>query len=158
MGRCKEVDDKEYNAIKAAGRKMAAGEKLEYDDLKALGADKVPPLLAAEEKPWCPLTEALRLTTGPRQEAYGHPKVNFANIAEGWNVILKNEGDKRITPEQVALCMIWTKVCREINQPAFDNEVDIAGYVNTLHMIKERHQFYSACAETTMDYLKEPMP
>ena len=82
----------------------------------------------------CPLTEALHLTTGPRQEAYGHPAINFANIAMGWTVILNTA----VLPQQVALCMIWTKVCRETNMPAFDNEVDIAGYVNTLHMIKER--------------------
>jgi len=92
----------------------------------------------SEVMPQCPLMQALHLTTGPRQEAYGHPTTNFTNIARGWDVILKQEGGMAITPQQVALCMIWTKVCRETNMPAFDNEVDIAGYVNTLHMIKER--------------------
>lgn len=87
--------------------------------------------------PACPLTEALRLTTGPRREAYGHPKDNFRDIARGWEVILKLGP---ITPEQIALCMIWTKVCRETHRPDFDNEVDIAGYVNTLHMIKEKEK------------------
>ena len=84
-----------------------------------------------------PLTEALRLTSGPRQEAYGHPKENFRNIATGWNVIL-DIGDRYVTAELVSLMMIWLKICRESNKPDFDNLVDMAGYVNTLHMVKEK--------------------
>ncbi len=80
-----------------------------------------------------PLIVALNLTKGPRQEAYGHPWDNFRDIAAGWSVIFKQD----IKPEQVALAMIWTKICRENTTPQFDNEVDIAGYVNTLNMVKQ---------------------
>lgn len=80
-----------------------------------------------------PLTEALALTSGPRQESYGHPYDNFTNIATGWSTLLGIP----VSPEQVSLCMLWLKMCRENHKPDFDNLVDMAGYTNTLHMIKE---------------------
>lgn len=81
-----------------------------------------------------PLEQALELTTGARQHSYGHPADNFANIAAGWSAIF----NRTVTPEQVSLCMIWLKICRELHKPDLDNLVDMAGYVNTLHMIKTR--------------------
>ena len=80
-----------------------------------------------------PLLKALELTKGDRQKAYGHPSINFSNIAVGWSVIF----GIRVTPEMVALANIWTKICRETHSPKPDNVVDIAGYANTLYMVKK---------------------
>lgn len=79
------------------------------------------------------LTEAYDLVHGPRQADYDHPRVNFQAIADGWTVIF----GEPVTPQQVALAMIWTKVCRELHRPKRDNRVDIAGYAETLDMVEE---------------------
>ena len=42
-----------------------------------------------------------------------------------WSVYL----NKKVTPKDVALCMVLFKICREMGQPKLDNLVDAAGYV-----------------------------
>ena len=84
------------------------------------------------------LTEAEALINGDRQEAYGHPAENFKDIATGWDVILKGEGP--ITPKQIALCMTWTKMCRETNKPQRDNIVDGVGYLGTVELIEDYNE------------------
>lgn len=79
------------------------------------------------------LQEAEELVHGDRAKAYGHPSVNFKNIADGWSVIL----GIKVTPEQVALCMCWTKIARHVHSPKRDNLVDLAGYAATIEMLKE---------------------
>lgn len=83
-----------------------------------------------------PLVEAIRLTTGDRRDAYGHPRENFADIADGWNTLVRREGGT-ITPRGTARMMIWLKLVRDANRPGEDNLVDIAGYVNTAAMLEE---------------------
>jgi hypothetical protein len=77
------------------------------------------------------LKEALKIVDGPRQKSYGHPKLNYERTAKIWSVILKTE----IRPEQVALCMIGTKLAREVQTHKRDNLIDIAGYAEVLDRI-----------------------
>jgi hypothetical protein len=77
--------------------------------------------------------EALAAVTGPRQRDYAHPKVNFQRIADLWSPIL----GVKVTPEQVALCMIQVKVGRLMNRYTRDSVVDILGYALTLDACRE---------------------
>jgi hypothetical protein len=71
------------------------------------------------------LYRAAELITGDRQDDYGSIQENFANIADGWSIILGVD----VNPYQVALCMDWLKTARLINQPTHeDSWVDKAGY------------------------------
>jgi hypothetical protein len=81
-----------------------------------------------------PLEEALRLTTGDRQNSYGHPLQDFTRTAELWTALLSLQR-RPITPEEVALCMVMLKASREMNKHKRDNLVDMAGYVNCLDML-----------------------
>ena len=78
-------------------------------------------------------TEAVSLVTGPRQRDYAHPQINFQRIADLWTPILGT----RVTPQQVALCMIQVKVAREMNRHTRDNLVDLIGYTLTLDACME---------------------
>ena len=77
--------------------------------------------------------DAVQAVTGPRQRDYAHPKVNFQRIADLWAVVLET----RVTPEQVALCMIQVKIAREMNRHVRDSLVDIIGYTLTLDACQE---------------------
>jgi len=79
------------------------------------------------------LEEAKRIVHGERGENYGHPFEDFSRTAKIWSAIL----DIKVTPEQVALCMVGVKISREINRPKRDNIVDGAGYFETLDMVKK---------------------
>lgn len=78
-------------------------------------------------------TEACELVTGPRQQAYAHPSVNFGRIAKGWEMIL----GQPVTAEQVGLCMVVVKLAREINAHSRDNLVDAIGYLLTTDACRE---------------------
>jgi hypothetical protein len=80
------------------------------------------------------LTEAQQIINGDRRNDYGHPLDNFTNIAAGWAVILGTE----VTPEQVALCMAWSKIARQTHRPKRDNLVDACGYLGNIEMIEQR--------------------
>lgn len=93
------------------------------------------------------LEEAQRLVHGDRQQDYGHPASDFTRTGVFWTEALKGklkEGET-IGPEDVALCMVFVKLSREINRPKRDNRVDGAGYLETLDMVKN------------MDYLQVGM-
>jgi 5'-nucleotidase len=79
--------------------------------------------------------EAQRLVHGPRGADYGHPIDDFGRTGKMWGAIL---GTEPVPPDKVALCMIAVKVSREVNAPKRDNRVDIAGYAETLQMVRER--------------------
>lgn len=79
------------------------------------------------------LDEAAKLTSADRNEAYGHPKQNFSDIAKAWEMVLKTH----VTPEQVGLCMILVKVARQAHRSKRDNIVDIAGFARTIEMLGE---------------------
>ena len=74
----------------------------------------------------------------PLQEAMDRkfckdPSDTTKDIAKGWSVILGRE----LPPELIPLCLMWVDICREVYQPAFENEVAIASLVKTLHAIKQ---------------------
>ena len=70
------------------------------------------------------LVEALKLTSGDRQNQYGAPDQDFARTAKMWS------GYKGIefTTEDVACFMIMIKMSRNTHQSKRDNWVDMAGY------------------------------
>ena len=71
------------------------------------------------------LEEAKRLITEDRNKAYGEPKENHERIARGWSLIF----NFHVTAHQVALAMMWLKICRLIVTPDHrDSHVDICGY------------------------------
>jgi hypothetical protein len=73
------------------------------------------------------------LTSEDRIKDYGHPADNFADIAAMWSVILR----ANITPTQVGLCNVATKICRHLNKEKRDNLIDMAGYAKTLDIIAQ---------------------
>jgi len=77
--------------------------------------------------------EAINLVTGPRQQSYAHPAVNFARIAKGWEMIL----GQPVTPEQVGLCMVIVKLARQVNAHSRDNYADAIGYLLTADAARE---------------------
>ena len=74
------------------------------------------------------LDEAKRIVYGERNEAYGDPSDDFANIAAIWSVIFNQE----VTRDQVGLAMIALKMSRQLHKHKRDNLVDIAGYAACL--------------------------
>jgi hypothetical protein len=82
------------------------------------------------------LEEANRLVSNDRGPDYGHPYDDFSRAAKIWSAVLGIE----VTPEQVGLCQIGTKIAREVNKPKRDNKTDIAGYARCLELIEERRE------------------
>lgn len=78
------------------------------------------------------LTEA-NAAVNDRHTAYDVPERNFGRIAQVWSVIL----GKIITAEDVALCMIGLKLCRELYSHKRDNLTDIIGYTVCLEELHE---------------------
>jgi len=71
------------------------------------------------------LDTAKALTCGGRDKDYGSPLANHQDIAAGWGVLLGTH----ITADQVALCMVWVKMCRTKTSPQKrDNYDDMAAY------------------------------
>ena len=80
---------------------------------------------------------AKALTTGDRQEQYGHPMENFTQIASILSGILHKKLTKPLDYQDVALIMIGVKIGRQQHKHSDDNIVDGIGYWNTLAMCKE---------------------
>ena len=79
---------------------------------------------AATADPEDILTEALRITQGDRQNAYGPPDQDFTRTAAMWSTLKGVEFSAR----EVAMFMIALKLSRETHQRNRDNWTDIAGY------------------------------
>ncbi len=79
------------------------------------------------------LSEAERIVNGDRQADYSDPVANFKHIAEIASAISKEE----LSPTTCAIVMIAVKLARENYKHKRDNLVDLAGYVEILHRIKE---------------------
>lgn len=76
------------------------------------------------------LAEAEHLTTRDRQDAYGHPGIEFGKVADAFNAMTGH----RITARQAITFMVVLKLVRENFQSKRDNRVDAAGYLNCLDM------------------------
>ncbi|KKL52760.1 hypothetical protein LCGC14_2282260 [marine sediment metagenome] len=70
------------------------------------------------------LIEALKLTSGDRQNQYGPPDQDFARTAAMWSALKGVD----FTTEEVAAFMICIKLSRNTHQSKRDNWVDMAGY------------------------------
>lgn len=71
------------------------------------------------------LEEAISITTGEREQEYGTPENNLADIAALWSVVLGVE----VLPYQVGLCMVQLKIARaREGRGKRDTYVDMAGY------------------------------
>ena len=77
------------------------------------------------------LHQAADIIAGARQTDYGDKLQNFSQIAMLWQGTLatKLDPDAKITPEDVALCMIQVKIARLAKSPDHkDSILDVAGY------------------------------
>lgn len=88
------------------------------------------PALAPDSMPHASslFAEALSTINGPRRSDYGTVSVSFKRIALTWSAVL----GLPVTPQQVCLCMIGLKLCRETNAHKHDNLTDLAGYTGLL--------------------------
>lgn len=78
------------------------------------------------------LAEAERLINGVKRDDYGPVEESFERIAQGWSLII----GAPVTPEQVALCMVWLKVMRYCQSQTRDSAVDMAGYAGLLEKLQ----------------------
>ena len=81
------------------------------------------------------LAEAESLVHGDRGEDYGHPIDDFTRTGRLWGAIL---GIDDVAPHLVGLCMAGLKISREVNGHKLDNLVDLAGYAETVAMVRAR--------------------
>lgn len=120
------------------GWEDSKGAKIEKSVAEAVGIEilyEAPPV--ADETP---AQEAYRLVHGARQQSYGHPADDFTKQGVMWGAIIgEHHGHDPIPPEKIGLCMIATKIARELNRHKRDNLVDMSGYAETLHLIHERN-------------------
>lgn len=79
------------------------------------------------------LAEADKIINGDRNEAYGDATPAFTEYAKGASVIFGTD----CTAKQVALFMVWMKLCRELHKPKRDNRTDMAGYTGLADQIEE---------------------
>lgn len=79
------------------------------------------------------LQEADRIVNGDRQADYSDPVENFRHIAAIASAILKKE----LTAEDCTVVLMAVKLARESYKHKRDNLVDLAGYTEILHRIKE---------------------
>ena len=70
------------------------------------------------------LVEALKLTSGDRQNQYGTPDQDFARTAQMWSALKGVE----FTTQEVAMFQVCIKLSRNTHQSKRDNWVDVAGY------------------------------
>lgn len=77
--------------------------------------------------------EARSIITNARREDYGDADESFARIANVWTGII----GKKVSPREVAMCMVGLKLVREANKPKRDNRVDAIGYVLLLDDMEE---------------------
>lgn len=71
---------------------------------------------------------AFKLIGGERRTQYGDVQTSFARIALTWSAVL----GVTVTAQQVALCMMGLKMCREANGHKEDSIDDLVGYAGLL--------------------------
>lgn len=93
---------------------------------------------AIQKKPM--LHAAQDLIQGDRQQDYGNKLQNFSQIAMLWQgtLAMKLAPGQRLTPEDVALCMMQVKIARLAKSPDHkDSIVDVAGYAGCYDTLQE---------------------
>ena len=91
------------------------------------------------------LEQTIRIVTGQRQQDYGDKVVNHRNIADLWSSYL----NKKISPHDVAICMLLVKVARLKNRKTKDCYVDMAGYAAIAGEIHEQEDDADSPFSTT---------
>jgi hypothetical protein len=87
------------------------------------------------------LEAAEKAVNGERDQAYGAPATNFANIAAFWNTYLGPKLTEPITPGDVAVMNVLQKVARSMTSPSkTDHWVDTAGYAALAAEINQEKQ------------------
>jgi len=121
------------------GWEASTGARAEKALLEWTGAEDLTPQFVAPQfvAPVTVCVEAERLTHGDRHAAYGHPLDNFQITVDLINARFRNKISKPFVPEDFAEIMILAKIARQANAHKRDNPVDIAGYANTLQMVKD---------------------
>lgn len=69
--------------------------------------------------------EALRLVDEDRNADYGDPKVLWAMVAKGWEVIFASGFGYK----NCMFAMMWLKMCRELVKHKEDNGLDTLAYL-----------------------------
>lgn len=85
------------------------------------------------------LHHAADIIAGARQNDYGDKLQNFSQIAMLWQGTLaaKLSPYVRITPEDVALCMMQVKIARLAKSPDHkDSILDVAGYAGCYDILQ----------------------
>lgn len=81
------------------------------------------------------LAEAMKLTSGDRNKAYGEPLDDYGKTVAAFNALTGHN----LTVEQGVLFMVLVKLSREQHRPHRDNRVDAAGYIRCLdEVIQEK--------------------
>lgn len=86
------------------------------------------------------LHQAQDLIQGQRQSDYGDKLTNFSQIAMLWQATLAHKlpPGVRITPEDVAICMMQVKIARLAKSPDHkDSIMDIAGYAGCYSILQD---------------------
>ena len=84
------------------------------------------------------LAEADMLLNGPRAEAYGGVRENFADIVTIANILNKSKG-MILDVEGLSNVMIAIKLGREGQNHKRDNLVDAAAYINIKNVLLNGH-------------------
>ncbi len=85
------------------------------------------------------LLQAEKITNGQRQKDYGTALDNHIRIGRFWTAFVRNLGvDFEFEPEHVAEMMILMKIARIQHDITEDGLIDIAGYSNVIHKMKDQ--------------------
>jgi hypothetical protein len=82
------------------------------------------------------LEEAGRLVSTDRIADYGHPLDNLGDIGRLWAVILGVD----VSAQQVASCMVATKLARLKAGYHRDSVVDVAGYARVMELVRDEEE------------------
>jgi hypothetical protein len=86
-----------------------------------------------------PITDlASAAVYGDREADYGHPREDFTRQAIIWTGLLQHKlaDGAFLEAEDIARCMIGTKLGRDVHSPKRDNRVDGVGYFITLDRLE----------------------
>lgn len=79
------------------------------------------------------LSHASQLVNGPRQDAYGHPRLNFSRLSERFSQHVGAE----VEPWQAALMLAELKLARLANGYHSDSVVDAIAYLALIEELRD---------------------